>query len=229
MQSDFNSAAPTPSPEQMGRELLDEMLKTDTGGDCDYAKCLRLIAAGASLTELTITADDFSRETALHLALRQTRDNPRANDIARAMIDASADLEIKDGSGNTPLMTATVYGNLKLAEELVDRGVKLEATNGMAYTALLWAGYWGKNDIAAMLIRRGANADFKDPQGHTAADWARLNVDSGFSNSGTAEAIATTAQEVADERERFETWRDKKGMPLEKPLRVSRPLVLRTR
>ena len=227
MQNSFNTAAPGPTREQLGHELLAELCKPDMGAaDCDFARCLRLIAEGASLDARTIGEEKFDGgDTPLHQAVRLFEKDAAFNKIVLALIDHGADLEARDNAGNTPLMCAAVYGNQAAAELLIDRGAKLDERNGMGYTALIWAGYWGKKDIATMLIRRGAKTDVEDFGGHTAADWADKNKN--FGNGETLDAIKETTQSVADERRRFEIWRDQNGMPLEKPVTVSRPLALR--
>lgn len=214
MQGDFNTAAAPKTPNDLGRELLAELNKSPN--DCDREKCLRLIKGGAYLEEAS-TDDSNSGELPLGIALRLGFD-----DVAQALIDAGADLDNRDESGNTALMDAAVYGRTAMAAAIIAKGVNLNEVNTSGYTALIWAGYWGKADIARMLIQHGAKTDVEDHQGYTALKWTELNKS--FSNPETGVAIKTTIEE----RIRFEDWRDQ-GMPLEKPVTVKHPLTLKLR
>lgn len=215
MQDDFNTAAPPKTPNEAGRELLAELNKSPA--DCDRAKCLRLIRSGAYLEEAS-KEDNNSGELPLGIALREGYD-----DVAQTLIDAGADLNNRDDSGNTALMHAAVYGRTDMAAAIIAKGVNLDEVNTSGYTAFIWAGYWGKGDIALMLIRAGAKTDVRDHQNHTALDWTELNTN--FSSPETGAAIKTGLEE----RARFEHWRDEEGMPLEKPVTISRPLTLKMR
>jgi uncharacterized protein len=214
MQDDFNGAALRREPNDMGRELLAELNKSPA--ECDREKCLRLIRSGAYLEEAS-TDPSNSSELPLGIALRQGYD-----DVAKALIEAGADLNNRDESGNNALMIAAVYGRKDLAAIIIARGVNLDEINGAGHTALIWAGYWGKAEIAAMLVREGAKTDIRDQYGHTALEWTVVN-----DNFTTAEA-GEVIKAAIEERSRFEDWRDQ-GMPLKEKVTVSRPLTLKLR
>ena len=81
-----------------------------------------LISAGADLNAPTEGAGDF-RETPMHWAA--------SNDdveVAEALIDGGADLEVKGGSiaGGTALENAIGYGCWRVARLLVERGARVE-------------------------------------------------------------------------------------------------------
>uniref|UniRef100_F6SM04 SAM domain-containing protein n=1 Tax=Ciona intestinalis TaxID=7719 RepID=F6SM04_CIOIN len=77
--------------------------------------------------------------------------------------------------GATPLMYASITGQLNLIKLLLDYNADIDARdyeNG--WTALMQATYYGKTQAAIYLIRRGANVGIQAHNGVTAFDMAML-------------------------------------------------------
>ena len=66
-------------------------------------------------------------------------------------------MEAKDNNGETPLMLATVEGDLTTVKFLVEEGhANVEAKSNGGYTALGRAKFQGKSDVVAYLRSKGA-------------------------------------------------------------------------
>ncbi|XP_076808592.1 ankyrin repeat and SAM domain-containing protein 6-like [Clavelina lepadiformis] len=77
--------------------------------------------------------------------------------------------------GATPLMYASINGQLNMIKLLIDCGADIDAKdyeNG--WTALMQATYYGKNEAAIFLIQCGANVHIPARNGVTAFDMAML-------------------------------------------------------
>jgi hypothetical protein len=85
----------------------------------------------------------------------------------RALADAGANLDVKNGEGWTALMTAALKGHVEVARLLVVRGASLDAKNNSGWTALRFASSVGDIDMMALLIEYGADVDSRDDKGWT--------------------------------------------------------------
>jgi ankyrin repeat protein len=79
-------------------------------------------------------------------------------DIARALLDAKADIEAADFvRGNAPLYGAALHGHVKVVELLLERGAAVNTTNKGAWSPLGTAAYEGHVEVARALVRAGAD------------------------------------------------------------------------
>ncbi len=76
--------------------------------------------------------------------------------IAKALIDAGADLNIQDEDKNTALIWASWQGHIQLAKALIDAGADVNIQGEDKYTALARALVENHDEIAKMLIDAGA-------------------------------------------------------------------------
>jgi len=121
--------------------------------------------------------------TALMEALR-TGDRPV---FARLLKEKPRAIKRRGPNGATPLMYATLYGDLETMRMLLDRGADPNVADHAGATALMWA----IDDVAKakLLLERGANVNARSADGRTAlmiaAAWrggapaARLLLDRG--------------------------------------------------
>ena len=100
--------------------------------------------------------DKYGR-TALHLASLYFR-LKEGHVVAKELLDRGADMEAKDGRGNTPLHAAAANYHLSVLTELLDRGANLEARDSEGRTALHKAAQWNEirrfNVIQSDCIRK---------------------------------------------------------------------------
>jgi ankyrin repeat protein len=116
-------------------------------------------------------------------------------DILKLLIEAGADLEVRDGEGNTPLLKAVRYDN-EAAILLMDAGADIHVRNNEGYTPLLLAAYHAvvaesiqsvtddgdtlraerraveDVELLQTLVERGADKTATDSEGKTAYDIA---------------------------------------------------------
>lgn len=127
-----------------------------------------------------------------------------AKKVAQALVDFPAtDLNIRNASGETPLMMAALKGQLDLARQMIERGADVNqpgwaplhyaATNGSpamvtllleqhafvdaespnGSTPLMMAAQYGSAEAVKLLLEAGAQPQQKNQQGLNALDFAR--------------------------------------------------------
>lgn len=79
-----------------------------------------------------------SEFTLFYLALIGLGD-PKQEQVAIAMLDYGADLEVRAPSGITPLMMAAIHCKPRFAAALLESGARLDARDPQGTTALAWA------------------------------------------------------------------------------------------
>lgn len=81
--------------------------------------------------------------------------------VAQLILDCGAEVNIKDGSGNTPLHYACVKGFKKLAISLLDKEAEIDAPNTKGETPLGCACLFGQSEIIDLLKGRGASGEME--------------------------------------------------------------------
>ena len=76
--------------------------------------------------------------------------------IVRILIDAGANVDIKDDNGNTPLMISASKGNENITRILIDSRADMNIKNNEKNTALILATNNGHENISRILISAGA-------------------------------------------------------------------------
>ena len=99
-------------------------------------------------------AHDDGERHVLHVAA-----NRGDADMVSLLLRASAEVDVKDEDGNTPLLLTCRAGNLELAKVLVDKGADASAANEQGDTPLLAAVAAGNAQLARELAARGANVE----------------------------------------------------------------------
>ena len=89
--------------------------------------------------------------------------------IAEYLIDNGADLEVRDSSGNTPLLFAAYEGRYKVAKLLLEKGADIQAKNEMNWNALMQAASEGYTDVVKLLLEAGSEVNVRGKEiGETA-------------------------------------------------------------
>ena len=150
----------------------------------------------ALLSSVNLNAKDIHGQTILHkVMITQIHDMPFAKsfidecikknqiprdissgqlyDPIKALIDAGADVNVKDSKGKTAIFYVR---NPHVAEALIDAKAKMNITDNDGNTPLIWiVKNGGVSDISGIVnkfIAAGADIKAKDKSGKTAADYA---------------------------------------------------------
>jgi ankyrin repeat protein len=92
------------------------------------------------------------------------------NDIqkVRELITKSADVNVKEEHGNTPLIKAAGRGYAEIAELLIAKGADVNAQSwSQGNTPLILAASFGRLETTKLLIAKGADVNAKTKQGQT--------------------------------------------------------------
>ena len=95
-------------------------------------------------------------------------------EVAGVLFANKADIEQRDGAGNTALLGVCFKGYTALAIWLIEQGANVNAVNSMGATALIYAATFNRVDIVSLLLKHGADATVKDARGNTALDHAEM-------------------------------------------------------
>lgn len=92
-------------------------------------------------------------------------------EMAQLLIEAGADVDVRDLGGDTVLMYAVTGGDHpEVVRLLLEAGAEVNAKNNKGYTALEYACYMAGDstvDLVKVLLDAGADVDAKDNEGRT--------------------------------------------------------------
>ena len=101
---------------------------------------------------------------------------PRVLQKVELLVDSGAQLDVLNNTGNTPMMTAALYGNIDCVKTIQQAGGDMELQHtGTSATALILASQEGHQDIVEMLVRGGARMDTNDNYGFCSLHKAAKN------------------------------------------------------
>ncbi|MDH4272687.1 MAG: ankyrin repeat domain-containing protein, partial [Candidatus Aminicenantes bacterium] len=110
-----------------------------------------------------LNSTDQNEKTPLHLALESGH-----ADIARYLIEQSADINLKDKDKASPLHNAAYLGNLEIVDLLLKKGAaSLNEGNFRGQTPLHFACERGHPEVATCLLDAGADIEARDMIGRT--------------------------------------------------------------
>lgn len=110
------------------------------------------------------------------------------------LLDAGANIEVKDGWNWTALMVATRCDAIEIADLLISRGADIEAENDSGFTPLILASSNGAAETAGLLLSRGANVNAQGKEGWNALMCAAQENDKKTSEILIAHGIDVNAK-----------------------------------
>lgn len=122
--------------------------------NADEAMVKQLLQKG-----IHINSQDKLGNTALMMALETVwyeKKNPQGKVLAKLLIDAGAELDIKDKDENTPLLLAVRHNDLEMVCYLVEKGASLDIHDESLKTAIYWAAEGGHEEIFHYLLEHQA-------------------------------------------------------------------------
>ena len=90
------------------------------------------------------------------------KSTPEDVTTVRSLLDAGADINIRDKYGRTALYWACHYNRTNIVPLLLDAGADINITNNNGYTALQYATRRGKTDIATLIRNHDPKKVSKD-------------------------------------------------------------------
>ena len=86
----------------------------------------------------------------------------------RALLNSGANINARDVSRFTPLITAVSSKHLAVVKELLDRGANINSQTRFGWTPLYMAVWRGNLPVVRLLLDRGAKINARDENGRTA-------------------------------------------------------------
>jgi|GEM_PF-2329022 len=132
--------------------------------DAYWKRIMKIVDGGADVNAQSRT----DHSTALDVASMVGK-----LEVCKFLMEKGANIDSRDGLGETPLMHAAHCGKHEICVLLVENGADVNATNNGGCTALMYAAK--ANDIAGckVLLEKGACAWTKNVGGSTALDFAK--------------------------------------------------------
>jgi ankyrin repeat protein len=125
----------------------------------DEAKVRLLLSRGAA-----VNTKQVDGRTPLYIAASMAD----GASLVKLLLENGANPSLATANGMTPLMAASVRGDVAVAKQLVDKGIDVNIKNGAGETALMFAGTNGSPAIVGFLLDHGADAKIKSKRSETA-------------------------------------------------------------
>lgn len=100
--------------------------------------------------------------------------NRNLNEVTE-LISSGFDVNMKIDSGATPLFTATMTDNLKIAELLINSGSDINTIDQYGWNVLIAASELGSYDMVKLFITSGVDVNIKNKDGNTALMLSSMN------------------------------------------------------
>ncbi|XP_046357846.2 ankyrin repeat, SAM and basic leucine zipper domain-containing protein 1-like [Haliotis rufescens] len=111
--------------------------------------------------------------TVLMSACSSTRElNNSILECVQALVDAGADVNVRDRYHVSPLMCAAREGHVTVMDYLIGKGAELNRQDSRGWTAMSWAASKGHLKAVKLLLDKGADRTLKHSDGQRAVDIA---------------------------------------------------------
>jgi quinoprotein dehydrogenase-associated probable ABC transporter substrate-binding protein len=88
-------------------------------------------------------------------------------DRVRYLLRHGAQIDSRDGEGNTPLINATRFGHVDVATYLIEHKADVKQADHTNWTPLMFAAWTDNPELVTVLIHRGASLETRDADGLT--------------------------------------------------------------
>lgn len=85
------------------------------------------------------------------ISLAASRNDREGNGIVQTLVEAGADMNVRDPKGETPIMNAITNNNLNLVRYLIEKGADFRAVNTAGRSVLAFAEYYGNQEIIHLI------------------------------------------------------------------------------
>lgn len=110
--------------------------------------------------------DDTLKQTAIYTAV-QIKDQTKAVDIVKSLIEKGGQIKIKDVHGQSPLFYICRDGNLPLLELFLSHEVDINESDNFKQSPLFYAARENKIDFIKRMLSNGANPNHRDKVNET--------------------------------------------------------------
>lgn len=118
---------------------------------------------------VNLNAHDWKGGNILHFMLSTTLDKGRVTKLALKFIDLGVNVNVRDESGNTPLMLAFRNKDFReVADALILNGADVNARDDQGKTVLFGAAAIGNDGVVEFLLKRKADLNIRDKNDFTA-------------------------------------------------------------
>jgi ankyrin repeat protein len=167
MSSEEPTSSPfTPVPEQTPQEKRERLIREvlDHASSGNLSPFVEAIVSG----KLDVDQMDSRGYTAIHLAVWRLD----MQSVLTLLDKASCPVDLQSGTGQTPLMLATVKGSLQMIKLFLDRGADIEFKDTLGISPIICAAQSGQLGPFYALLHRGAKIDVRDRNGCDIVHWA---------------------------------------------------------
>eukprot|EP01114_Cavostelium_apophysatum_P023321 TRINITY_DN8743_c0_g1_i4.p1 TRINITY_DN8743_c0_g1~~TRINITY_DN8743_c0_g1_i4.p1 ORF type:complete len:2119 (-),score=526.12 TRINITY_DN8743_c0_g1_i4:35-6391(-) len=147
--------------------------------------------------DVDVNAKTDENTTALHYLVKSTWSEEFSEQIFLTLIGKSADINVENNQGETPLHKASLVGNLEMVKLLLDHSADPNIKNKHGETPLHFAVRGGFLEISKLLLRNCANASISGEHGTPKAIAESLN---------NAELVELLSGELAAMNEKFQRY-----------------------
>jgi hypothetical protein len=137
--------------------------------------CVISVAPVYASQNIALPTTEASNKAATDALLEAVRRKETTADDITALIIKGADVNIKDQSGNTPIILAVCNGLADACIALIAKGADVNAKNKYGWTPLIRAANNGLADVCLALINTDADVNAIDNDGWTPLIWAANN------------------------------------------------------
>lgn len=123
-----------------------------------------------AMKKILTEPDESGDDSPLHIAIRD-----EDIDVVKALLNFGADVNAKGQFGQTPILTATVVGNIPILELLLDRGGDLTMINDNKLSALHIAVQQEWPRTVRWLLNKGLDINALDSTLSTPLHWAAFD------------------------------------------------------